>query len=120
MLFSTNQIVDILCVINNDFDFSGHSIITFSQNDQSFGPPPLCLHLPASGNSPFLQTCKTLHQPEPPPLYHHHHPHHHYSPLTKTIAQLCYFIDSQTSVIISTCKCHTKSIPLICVFLAFP
>ena len=48
---------------------------------------------------PLLQTFKTSHHPLP--LHHHHY----------TIAKSCYFIDPQTSAIISTYKCHKKYSP---------
>ena len=66
----------------------GHSIITFSQNDQNFdqnfdfGNPPFCERSP----------------PPPSPSHRHHYP----------IVKSCYFIVSWTPVIISTYKCHKK------------
>ena len=66
----------------------GHSIITFSQNDQNFdqnfdfGNPPFCERSP----------------PPPAPSHRHHYP----------IVKSCYFIVSWTPVIISTYKCHKK------------
>ena len=62
----------------------GHSIITFSQNDQNLVPPPPCLHLFDFGKPPFRER-------SPVPFQHHHYP----------IVKSCYFIDSWTPVIIS-------------------
>ena len=72
----------------------GHSIITFSQNDQNLEPPPPptpppCLHLFDFGGPLFCKRSPFL--------------HHHYS-----LAKSWYFIDSWTPVIIKTYKCHKK------------
>ena len=70
----------------------GHSIITFSQNDQNLDLPPL----------PLVCTCSilvTLLSAKVPPLFQQYH-----YPIVKSR----YFIDSWTPFIISTYKCHKK------------
>ena len=68
----------------------GHSIITFSQNDQNLDPPSPLFGLVRFWNPPFCE--------RPSPFQHHHYP----------IVKSCYFIDSWTPVIIITYKCHKK------------
>ena len=69
----------------------GYSIINFSQNDQNLDLPP-----------PFFASLHLFDfaKPTPPANVQNftsttpHHLHHHYPPFIKTIAKLCYFIDS--------------------------
>ena len=83
----TNEILFDLS-LNGDGSCKGAFIITFSQNDQNLDclPPP----------SPFLTLAQFWYPPscERSKLYINSSHHHHYQPLTKTIAKLCYFLDS--------------------------
>ena len=100
----------------NKMIYGGHSIITFSQNEQNLNSSlPPCSYLFDFGNPPPCERSKLYINHPPPPR---HTQSHHHQTLTKTINSVILEIHKQLlkSASINT----TKNIPLIWMLPAYP